>query len=337
MFLFLLQALSKKHSENNITTAQNNNAFLDPSVLYELPIFTCNTLDNTLAFTLQVQNVDPTSVVVDRQPLQVHIKFTSIGSGYVPIPYSFCVKLPIQCVSIIDTEPDVWDNNVILQIVLANSNFNLYSAGLDPENLKEFSHELNCNRIATSAAVVNTSDLDLDEAINIEVRSLSKEEVKIEITNSNIIEGVVNDASKADTAVIPTNRPHKPKRNKRKNKKQRSFSESHCDELEDELKVHEENILKKQLNKNKTRTLSESSTDDQVVAKCREFKSILKRRSSYNRSISESSVDDQHYGCSMDIGVGSIPEEEDLSLPTLSESCKKTVRFDNNIRKQVFR
>lgn len=272
----------------------------------------------------------------------VQLKFTSIGAGYFPIHYAFCVKLPEHGDrKILDVQPDVWDNNLILQIDLSDCNFEQYMAGLNETDLKEFCHK--------PLLVGGTLDKDnnLDESIQVEVTAASEKQVNIQLTNTKYKKSNDTETQSSGGEDAP-----KIKKNKRKNKKRRSYSESHCDELKAVLMENplppltEEQIvvnsttksidIKKSINGvvHKNRTLSESSNDDQIVPKLREIKSILKRRSSFNRSISESSVDDHFYSCSMDIAVGSIPEEDGDKL---SESCKKTVRFDNNIRKQLYR
>lgn len=281
-------------------------------------------MGTTAAFTLHVKNVDPDSVVIDRHPLIVHIKFTSIGAGFFPQHYSFCVRFPEDCGAINDAQPDVWDNNLILQIELLNNSFGSYEAGLVPDDLQAHTMQ----RMAPVKAE-KSKEIDTDDAISVDVSSVSDHEVKIQINSK-----------KADAEIKSKNKM------KRKNKKTRSYSESNCDDLKDEYynrpavgKVEGEpkfktttdsiSILKSPV---KMRTYSESSNDEQIVPKS--IKGILKRRSSFNRSISESSVDDHFYSCSMDIAVGSIPEEDSEQM---SESCKKTVRFDNNIRKQLYR
>lgn len=277
-----------------------------------------------MAFTLNVKNVDPDSIVVDKEPCLVKLKFSSIGAGFYPINYGFCVKLPEACGSIIDVQPDAWDNNIIIQLELENCNFDAYWAGLNLNNMEEHSFERDVSKSTVPETADNVNDIEVDVTV------VSEKEIKIEINK-----GAVNDEKSQDSNAVEGQ-----KKNKRKKKKQRSLSESNCDDLQaviDEQETKVSSTTKSiDITKSpgKIRSMSESSNDDQMIPKVREFKSILKRRSSYNRSISESSVDDHVYSCSMDIGVGSIQEESGAEL---SESCKKTVRFDDNVRKQLFR
>lgn len=312
----------------NTDTDINSNVdtFFDSNITYELPTFSCNTLDNTMAFTLNVKNVDPESIVFDKQSCVVQLKFSSIGAGFYPINYGFCVKFPEACGSIVDVQPDTWDNNIILQLELENCDFDAYEAGLSPDNMESHSFKRDVSK--TPTVPVTTDSLD---EFKVDVTVVSEKEIKIEINNETAIDEKAQDSHASDGQ----------KKNKRKKKKQRSLSESNCDDLQAVIDEHETKVSSTTTKSiditkspGKMRSISESSNDDQVMPKVREFKSILKRRSSYNRSISESSVDDHVYSCSMDIGVGSIQEESGAEL---SESCKKTVRFDDNVRKQLFR
>lgn len=308
--------------------------FLDPSLSYEFPAFAFNTLENTAAFTLHVKNVDPSSIVVEQETLSVHIKFTSIGVGFYPQHFAFCVRFPEECGRIIEAQPDAWDNNVILQIELENGMDSHYETGLDLLNLSM--HQ--CESSVVCKPTKDALAAELDASIKVEVNSIDENEVNIEITSPK----------KSCTTEDPKAKTKK----KNKNKKHRSYSESHCEDLKAEYEAsiaaqtipedHQSDLkLTSKTNSidihkspAKERSFSDSSNDDQVVPSKGGIKGILKRRSSFNRSISESSVDDHFYSCSIDLGVGSIPEED---AEPMSESCKKTVRFDNNIRKQLYK
>lgn len=276
-----------------------------------------------MAFTLNAKNVEPESIVVDKQPCLVQLKFSSIGAGFYPIHYGFCVKVPESCGSIVDVQPDAWDNNLILQLETESCEFGDYWAGLNVYSMERYSFNRDISKSHAPEPTATVNDVKVDVTV------VSEKEVKIEINNETLNEPKAQDSHAGDGQ----------KKNKRKKKKQRSLSESNCDDLqaaidEEEPKMTASKSIDITKSPGKIRSISESSNDDQMLPKVREFKSILKRRSSYNRSISESSVDDHIYSCSMDIGVGSIQEESGAEL---SGSCKKTVRFDNNVRKQLFR
>lgn len=328
--------------------------------MYNIPSFTCNILDTIVAFTLHVRNVEQSSVCVhqsetfDKQQI-VQIKFTSIGSGCYPIPYAFAIQLPADCAGILSADAEAWDNNVILQIELSKlPQSGRYLAGSQTDLIE---YEFCADELSVSSIRNQATD-----PLNVDVHLIDDTEITIDITKKSI-ENSGGDETKEKT-----------KKKKRKNKKIRSFSESHCDVLRD-VNINHSNgklsdgnggnnvqISDKDLNSTsasididavvkessttavaaggktqmKTRSLSESSNDDQSLPKHREIKGILKRRSSFHRSISESSNDDHMIPYSIDFGVGSIPEEN-CSGTEMSESYKKHVRFDNNIQKQLFR
>lgn len=295
-------------------------------VPYSLPQFTYNRFKDTIAFTLHVKNIDPTSVSIEKDETSAHVKFSSIGSGYFPIQYAFfCDLAPAQ----IKSEPttEIWDNNMIIQIELTSANgFYAYRAGVNRNDLKEF--------VCAQSRKDNSIDKENEEELvigahrsdNIAVEtSLEGEEVKIEIKGKNA--------------------NAKSNKSKKSTKKNRSFSESHCDTLKAEQHDYEPPIARESRSNSittngslKSRTLSESSNDDHHGSEPFALKSILKRYSSYDRPISECSTDECFQSSSVDLGIGSftsIPEERDREL---SESVRKTVRFDKHLcRKLLFK
>lgn len=145
-------------------------------------------------------------------------------------------------------------------------------------------------------------------------------------------------------------RQNQKKAMKKRAKKGRSMSESYCDELKviNELDSLENNTKKDEKRGGKSnqgrkgagkqRSMSESSDDDnvgdmQTVKNHLKYKSILKNRNSLSECNDMSSADDSRnhfYSMSADFG---ICESHD----SLSESCKKTVRFSDIIKRQLFR
>ncbi|CAH1100707.1 unnamed protein product [Psylliodes chrysocephalus] len=115
-------------------------SFLDENLHYSLPEFTCHVFENTIAFTLNIKNVDDKSVekMFSDKDSSVHIKFTSIGSSFYPIHYAFYVKLPQHKIFEESTTVEVWDNNVILQIpVTCDMPIMSYFFGCNESNLAE--------------------------------------------------------------------------------------------------------------------------------------------------------------------------------------------------------
>lgn len=316
------------------------NTFLDSAVAYTLPPFTYNRMKNTIALTLHVKNVAPESIEMADSGSAVEMKFTSIGAGHFPIHHAFYFGIPADAGSISDARAEAWDNNVIIQLDLNGMQpFESYQAGLSRQDYNNYPcpfTEKGARASKEPAPACNGSSAD---DLVIEVASASPEEIQIEVT------------SKAAPAATPA--PTKAKKHK-KAKKNRSYSESHCDQLLAD--IQDEHTANKQAVQNASnltaagpcvhqtmRTISESSNDEQQQQHLCEpiLKGILKRRSSYNCSVSECSSDDQangKYSCSMDLGIGSfssIPEERGGEL---SDSVRKTVTFDKNLcRKLLFK
>lgn len=318
--------------------------FLDPNIDYVFPNFTFNQIDEIIAFTLHVKNVDPSSIAIDRNDLLniAHLKFSSIGAGFFPIHYSFCVKFPLNHGGIFrEITAEAWDNNVILQFELNNYDFAIYQVGLKENDLATHNVVEGFN----SSLPIMAQSKDIDDILSIEVRSHKESELVIEVarkdvdklrhetSNDEISEDVFDEHKEGDCV----KRQNK-KSTKKRNKKVRSMSESFCDQLKVINELDSLNLSKDEnesKGRKKTRsTLSESSDENDLPAPLvqshHQFKSILKNRGSYSEC-NESSIDDHppnaFYSMSADFGISE----------SLSESCKKTVRFSDNIKKQLFR
>lgn len=337
-------------SSNDSPTLEmtERDAFLEGNIEYVLPSFTFNQIDEILAFTLHVKNVDPSTIIIDRKDLLnlAHIKFSSIGAGFFPIHYSFCVKFPSQQVGIFrDIIAEAWDNNVIFQFELNHFDFPSYEAGLSEKEL--VSYDIAERLVARHPMTSQGQEIE-DDSLSIEVRSDMETELVIEVTkkenseseksrhetsNDEVSEDVFDEHQASDGVKRVAK-----KAMRKRNKKMRSMSESYCDQLKvinelDSLKL-EENEAKSR--KKKARSISESSDEhgagDAPVTSDQKFKSILKSRNSMSEC-NESSMDDntkQFYSMSADFGICQ-------SHDSLSESCKKTVRFSDIIKRQLFR
>ena len=126
------------------TINTNNNQFLNPDVHYLFPAFTCNVVDSIVAFTLHVKNVEPESIKYCfwcEDISGVHLQFTSVGSGFYPIHYAFCLKFP-SSVSVYKESFSVeaWDNNVITQMQLKSCDTNImeYYAGVNDISMVKY-------------------------------------------------------------------------------------------------------------------------------------------------------------------------------------------------------
>lgn len=310
-----------------------NDTFLDSSICYTLPHFTYNRFENIVAFTLHVKNVESDSIVAIDTESIFRLKFTSIGCGYFKNYYAFYFSIPNGMARMKQTpRVEAWDNNVVIQIELNSiEQFHSYDIGMNEMDSKNFI----CPDMK-SYAEKKPADVEAvkNQKLNyVEIETaMSNKELQIEITNKNF-----------KSKPTPTDEPQertKRKKSKTNNKKARSLSESHCDDLK--LKDNNQNtFVKPEETKQccqlpfKARTQSESSNDEHQI-ELFPLKSILKRHSSYDRTTPECSLDE--HGCSLDLGIGSfksIPEEK---CSTLSESVKKTVRFDKQLcRKLLFR
>lgn len=284
-----------------------------------------------------MKNVEPDSIAVMNDSTSVAVKFTSIGSGYFPMNFAFYFDTDSANIKTAPL-PEAWDNNLIVQIELDSiDDFHTYRAGLNQLDCTEFT----CPQVRERKMSSRSDDdgVVVDGAENIAIETmLTTEQVQIEVINKNF--------------ELTAKKPAAPKQKKSKkaNKKNRSFSESHCDDLKaerDEQQQQQQQICVNSINPticlqhvsmSKSRTQSESSNDDHH-SELFPLKSILKRHSLYDRQTSECSIDEQHgLSCSVDLGIGSftsIPEERDREL---SESVRKTVRFDKQLcRKLLFK
>lgn len=129
-----------KQLVSELSATQFRTKFLDENVSYTVPEFTCHLYQKTLAFTLNVKNVDESSVgkLVNDAGTSLHIKFTSVSSSFYPSFYAFYVRLPEHKISQ-EIQVETWDNNVILQIPVTGNSDTLtsYLYGPDENNLKQ--------------------------------------------------------------------------------------------------------------------------------------------------------------------------------------------------------
>ncbi|CAI6347057.1 unnamed protein product [Macrosiphum euphorbiae] len=125
--------------DNTVRNSCNNSNITENDVHYILPdhefIF-----ENKCFLTLNVKNVDPTSidVIVIKDKNLISCKFHSIGSGFFPIWFAFCLKIPSES-SLLKSDVNVLpsDKNVILHFSIHfKPDNNQYWYGLDQDNLK---------------------------------------------------------------------------------------------------------------------------------------------------------------------------------------------------------
>ncbi|BFG04303.1 protein kintoun [Drosophila madeirensis] len=323
-------------------------AFLKDSVHYQLPKFDCNVLDNAMSFVLDVPHVQPDSIVTLKAQRSVSLKFSTIGSGYYPTHYAFYMELPSADMeeyeekhSIESIEAEAWDNNVIMKLFLGAESKAppSYLAGLQANDLKEYQ-------------VYGHYKPKADE--NDGRESNPPRDVQIMRTKEAVVINVspplgTNTTEEDEEQQQQQKKPSKKQR--KRNKKQRSYSESACEDLlvqQDDALGSKKDASTPNMPQRKQRSYSECN--DSTIGNGNGNRGILKRFSRYgprpSMSDSCSSIDDcgfSSHSCSVDASgslfsqsFGGIPEE-DQAEAGLSESCKKTVRFSDQIMKQVFR
>ncbi|VVC92450.1 unnamed protein product [Leptidea sinapis] len=118
----------------NATTEEEE--FLLSTIGYTLPSYTFNMLDEIVAFTFHVKNTDPESVIVSNKGNVVQIKFSSIGSGYVPVHYAAKIVFA-EGVQFISAMGEAWDNNVILQLEVSDNIPTEFEIGLTSDCMKK--------------------------------------------------------------------------------------------------------------------------------------------------------------------------------------------------------
>ncbi|XP_017078700.1 protein kintoun [Drosophila eugracilis] len=333
-----------------------NSPFLKSSVHYQLPSkFDCNVLDNVMAFVLHVPNVQPDSIEQLKEQRSLHLQFATIGSGYYPTHYAFYVELPEEGdeSAIESVEAEAWDNNVVLKLCLSSQSEApaCYLAGLDATDIKEYPvhGQYNVNTKGRKDAKKKNAPLDIKfehnqegQALKVTIRPGAKEEEEDDEQQDQ-----EHEQEQEQQQQTQSKKPGKKQR--KRNKKERSLSESACEDMlvQEPLAGNRESQPKcsfKVPAQRKQRSFSECNDSTRGS-----HRGILKRFSRYapRPSISDScsSIDDcSSYSCSVDASgtslfshsFGGIPEE-DRSDAGLSESCKKTVRFNDHIMKQVFR
>ncbi|PSN39224.1 Protein kintoun [Blattella germanica] len=273
------------------------NKFLKPDVHYMLPAFTCNVMDNVVAFTLHVKNVDPESVehiFLGENFSGVHIRFTSVGSGFFPIHYAFYLKfLSPTHISEDSLSIEPWDNNVIVQMQLAPCDTSVveYCAGLE-EN-----------------SAIEALDNNMKTDVKVEVTKYTEDEVTLEVSHERTDSILDEDDDEEPTTPDENGSNTDVNENSQidtqnASRKCRTMSESSGDELS--FSPTKKGILKN--NGRVSRSLSESSVDDYVWSSSLDM---------VTQSGSESCIPEE----------GTEEERE----------TKKTVRFNEVVSQKTYR
>lgn len=136
----LVEELSSAPSEpitplvESSSPRSESNSFFDTSLGYILPTYTHNVLDDIVAFTFHVKNTEPDSVQVKNDSNKIFIKFTTMGSGYVPVHYAAIMAFEDD-IKFENISGEAWDNNVILQLAVAGNIPRSFQIGLNTEKM----------------------------------------------------------------------------------------------------------------------------------------------------------------------------------------------------------
>ncbi|CAD1478386.1 unnamed protein product [Heterotrigona itama] len=292
-------------SESTLRTTSAGNActFLDPSVKYSLPTFTCNIYKKQLTITVNVKNVDPNSIRyrILQNNVGMHASLTSVGAGFFPQHYSLCFKITENSFVPETFTVDPWDNNVVFSITLKTMNdVTRYYVGLDEEFMEEKHFPNNAALKELIRDLIDGEDDDNDET-----------------------DRTVDVRPEDDGVVI-------------------NIAANHLD-TDDEVERHSTTSIEEQANlchtMSKNRSVAESSGDELTSNNITGSfpKGILRSQGNRNlsRSVSESSADENGTAASsVECHYDSI---QDLNFESDCASLKKTVRFNDVVSRQLFR
>ncbi|XP_024874407.1 protein kintoun [Temnothorax curvispinosus] len=289
-------------------TIEKADAFINPNIKYNLPPYTCNIYNNQLAIVINVKNVNPSGIrhkILDNN-VGLHILLTSMGAGFFPQYYSLCLKIGDGCVEPETLTIEPWDNNVVFSITVKDiENIAQYFVGVDTEFMEG-------KDLPTAASFTNKFK---------ELMFSPKGESQVERQIS---------VQPQDDGVVINIRPNQ----------QDSDDE---DEHEANARVVKRRQEKKHVIE-KARSVSESSGDELASnssgSSARHSKGILKSRRArdFSRSMSESSADENSLPASCtDYHYDHYDSVHDINSESDCSSLKKTVRFNDVVSRQLFR
>ncbi|EFN78352.1 protein kintoun [Harpegnathos saltator] len=284
-------------------TTGTADAFMNSSVKYNLPAYTCNIYNNQLAITVNVKNVNPDVIChkILENNAGLHVLLTSVGAGFFPQHYSLCLKIGDHSVEPESLAIEPWDNNVVFSITVRDiENVKQYSAGLDTEFMEE--------KDLPTAASFRSKFQEL--MASSENESLTKREVSI--------------APRGDSVIIDI----RPTQQDSDDEEEHGNVRIIAAQGQEEARIAE-----------KSRSVSESSGDELANSNnsTRHSKGILKSRRvrDFSRSVSESSADENSLPASCtDYHYDSV---QDINSESDCSSLKKTVRFNDVVSRQLFR
>ncbi len=113
---------SNSNEDDNNKLEANSGSEDDQHLLF--PTYTCNVYDELMVLKLDVKNVDEESLTKSNlessEGSGFSLRFTTIGSGMVPLKYGFDMVFLFRedepGYSLDDLEVEIWDNNIIVQV-----------------------------------------------------------------------------------------------------------------------------------------------------------------------------------------------------------------------------
>ncbi|EEB12373.1 conserved hypothetical protein [Pediculus humanus corporis] len=291
------ESAEESDKENECRTEKKTEEFLESDKHYILPTFSCNVDDDKICFVLNVKNVDGNSIE------KKLVNSSSYHIKFVSIgsgffPSHYAFFIDFkESCNIKDVICDTWDNNVTLLIEFEKNN----------DCVTKYYVGINQEFVTE---YLLSFPLELKKIEDYIMNKVAENEgsdvpINIEVESAHPEEVVLN-----ITPLIP---------------------ENSNDEVVIEQKISDS--PRRILPEEKCRTFSESGVDE-IVPGPAVRKSILKKR--INRSLSESNAEDYilNSSCGKSLYDGSdfcINEEEEVP------HIKKTVRFSEKIRQQLFR
>lgn len=287
------------------------------------PKFSANKMDNIFAFTLNVRNVDPSSIELQKGTDSVSCRFTNIGNGFFPCYYVFFARFPNA--NIAEVEHEEWDNNIILQVVLDHGLIDSYYAGTNENDLvqysimeditdkinnfgKEIEDDSLCIAVSKNAIkqerklshlsieIKTKDDTESDEGID----SAPEGELK---TDQSMQEDEQQEDVKAHAEVVDAtvsgenvtnieregHESKKGKRSQRRKNKKRSLSESCCDQF----KITADETTSKIEPKTEANAFESSGNSEAATAKQRKARSVSEscHSATDNDAVDSASVD----------------------------------------------
>lgn len=186
-----------KHEDDTTSKCTNGSNITEncDNVHYSLPehelIF-----DDKCILTLNVKNVDPTSinVIVENDKNLISGKLQSIGSGFFPLGFAFCLQMPSKMnILMSDVKVLPSDKNVVIEFPINfKPEFNQYWFGLNQDTLmiqyiKIKILKENLKSLANSISVAqNDSDDDVFDNSKEEIESKNQQQNNIKKNHKNL-------------------------------------------------------------------------------------------------------------------------------------------------------